>query len=172
MSGVEMNEIKIPTLVLNETIARENMKKMAAKAVAQNIRFRPHFKTHQSIRIGEWMREVGVNYITVSSVSMAQQFAQHGWKDILIAFPVNLRESAEIDKLAAEIRLSILIESIESAQHLNKRLKNKVDAWIKIDTGMHRAGIWWEKINEIIKVAQAVNSVSYTHLTLPTKRIV
>jgi len=155
---IDFSKIKVPTLLLNETIARSNLRKMAAKAAKQSIRFRPHFKTHQSAAIADWFRGFGVEAITVSSVRMAQYFARNGWKDILIAFPVNLRELADIDNLAGDIRLGLLVESVESAKHLEKFLNHQVDVWIKIDTGLHRAGIWHEDTHLIFELA------SYIHI--------
>ena len=70
---------------------------MAAKAKNNNIIFRPHFKTHQSKKVGEWFREEGVDKITVSSVSMAKYFIEHNWKDITIAFPFNILEIDDIN---------------------------------------------------------------------------
>ena len=49
---------------------------MARKAKDNGLIFRPHFKTHQSIEIGEWFRESGVNKITVSSLTMANYFGR------------------------------------------------------------------------------------------------
>jgi D-serine deaminase-like pyridoxal phosphate-dependent protein len=82
--------IQKPTLLLSRQRAMANIEKMAQKALHSGVRFRPHFKTHQSAQVGEWFREFGVEAITVSSVEMALYFAQHGWRDITIAFPVNL----------------------------------------------------------------------------------
>ena len=45
-----------PTMVLNEEVCKSNIARMAAKAKAANVVFRPHFKTHQSREIGEWFR--------------------------------------------------------------------------------------------------------------------
>jgi D-serine deaminase-like pyridoxal phosphate-dependent protein len=52
-------DIVKPTLVLDEAAAMLNIHRMAGKARQQKIRFRPHFKTHQSAEIGEWFRQVG-----------------------------------------------------------------------------------------------------------------
>ena len=41
-------QIETPTLLLNEAIARRNIERMANKARQNGVRFRPHFKTHQS----------------------------------------------------------------------------------------------------------------------------
>lgn len=89
-----LHDMEKPTLLVNPQIARRNIAFMAEKAYRQGVRFRPHFKTHQSAVVGEWFREQGVQAITVSSVDMARYFADHGWQDILIAFPVNLHQMA------------------------------------------------------------------------------
>src|SRR5512140_22273 len=97
---MEISGIKKPELLLDESKCRRNIRTMADKARSSKVIFRPHFKTHQSLEIGNWFREEGVNSITVSSVTMANHFARAGWKDITIAFPVNLREEKEIEKLS------------------------------------------------------------------------
>ena len=62
-----MIQVTEPTMVLNEEVCKSNIARMAAKAKAANVVFRPHFKTHQSREIGEWFRASGVDKITVSS---------------------------------------------------------------------------------------------------------
>ena len=86
------------------------------------VTFRPHFKTHQSAEIGEWFRAAGVTAITVSSVDMALYFARHGWNDITIAFPANLRQQRDLAELARQIHLGLLVESVETVQHLASML--------------------------------------------------
>ena len=85
-----MIEIIRPTFVIDKKICLNNIEKMTQKAADNGLRFRPHFKTHQSAEIGEWFRSFGVNAITVSSLQMAKYFAANGWKDITLAFPVNI----------------------------------------------------------------------------------
>ena len=121
--------IKKPTLLLNADQTRKNIQWMVQKAAAEDIRLRPHFKTHQSAAIGEWFREAGVTAITVSSVDMAAYFADHGWKDITIAFPVNWREIDEINALALRVKLNLLVESVETARFLDEHLETTLDVW-------------------------------------------
>jgi len=136
-----MLAIKSPTLVLNQEICKKNIQAMIAKSRRQNVLFRPHFKTHQSATVAEWFREEGITAITVSSVAMATYFANHGWKDITIAFPANLREAADINQLAARINLNLLIESEETATYLAAHITSACGFFIKIDTGYHRTGV-------------------------------
>jgi len=153
-----LSDITRPTALLNEETARRNIARMAEKARRSGVRFRPHFKTHQSAAIGEWFRAEGVRAITVSSVSMARYFAAHGWRDILIAFPVNWREIDAINALAETISLHLLVESVETARFLSERLTAPVMVWLKVDTGYGRTGLRWDNLERLEAVAGAVES--------------
>ena len=158
-----MIEIIRPTLVLDKEVCLRNIEKMAQKAMDHNLRFRPHFKTHQSAIIGDWFKRFGINSIAVSSVRMAEYFANKGWDDITIAFPVNILEIESINRLAASIKLNILIENKEVAKVLAEKISSPLGVYLKIDTGYQRTGIPSSKtdiINSIIR-----------HLSLSSKII-
>ena len=143
-----------PTLLLDEKKARKNIRRMIAKAKKSSVRFRPHFKTHQSAIVGEWFRQAGTTAITVSSVDMALYFAQQGWEDITIAFSVNLLQIDQINVLAKQISLHLLLESEESFKFLEENLAAPTKAWIKIDTGAGRTGIPAQSSEEILALAK------------------
>ena len=147
-----------PTLLLDKNRAVRNIERMAKKVKKHSIRFRPHFKTHQAAQVGVWFREFGVNAITVSSLDMAWYFAQYGWKDITVAFPVNILEIEKINALAGDIHLHLLVESPEVVQFLGKRLLPGmfVNIWIKIDTGSRRTGIEWHHFEKTIELAKLI----------------
>jgi D-serine deaminase-like pyridoxal phosphate-dependent protein len=126
--------------------------------------FRPHFKTHQSLTIGRWFRDAGVSRITVSSLFSADFFAQDGWDDITIAFPVNLREIGLINKLAETSRIGLLLEHAAVASELEERLEYPVDAYIKIDTGYHRTGLALDELPAILDLASVIRSGSKMNL--------
>lgn len=128
-------------MVLDKEICLRNIERMANKAAEHHLRFRPHFKTHQSTKIGEWFRLFGVEAITVSSVRMAEYFAANGWQDITLAFSVNVLELFNINRLAANIKLNVLVENKEAAKALAEQVSHPLGVYLKIDTGSHRAGI-------------------------------
>ena len=132
-----------PTLVLDEDRVRRNIARMAGRARRLGVRFRPHFKTHQSLHIGRLFRDAGVSAITVSSVDMASYFAADGWADILIAFPFNVLEAGELARLTAGRALGVLVESPEVLPAIARHAASPVDVWIKIDVGANRAGADW-----------------------------
>ncbi len=153
---IHFEQITTPTLLLDEQKARANIGRMAQKAAANHVNLRPHFKTHQSGHIGAWFQEYGAAGITASSVTMAAYFAQFGWDDITIAFPVNPRQFDIINKLAGEIRLNLLVETAVTPVSLAQTLTHPVHIWIKIDAGYGRTGILWSDSSALTAVAQAV----------------
>ncbi|HEX9018273.1 MAG TPA: alanine racemase [Anaerolineaceae bacterium] len=157
--------IEKPTLLLDPLAVRRNIHRMAEKVRAANragqpVRFRPHFKTHQSAEIGEWFRPEGVTAITTSSVDMAQYFAASGWDDITIAFSANLRQAGALAALAAQVKLGLLVESVETVQQLAQVIQQPVDLWLKVDAGAHRTGLLWENPSEAAQVIEAVRECS------------
>lgn len=149
-------QIVRPTFVVNKQRVMQNIDRMSLKAKKSNVNFRPHFKTHQSLQIASWFREKGVNSITVSSVEMAKYFAKYGWKDITIAFPANILEMDEINKLNAQIDLNLLVESEDVAWFLDDKLSDPVSVWIKIDTGYGRTGIEWDNTDQILQLCRTI----------------
>lgn len=161
-------EIKKPTLVVDKAKTLSNIKRMNNKVKASgNVRFRPHFKTHQSAETGQWFRDLGVTAIAVSSVDMAAYFARHGWRDITIAILANQHEIPDMLELIKQynLRLSLLADSMATVALLeehfyNQQLNEKIDMWIKVDTGYHRTGIDCNDKTGILAVAKAIQTTS------------
>lgn len=114
---------------------------MAFKAQSLDLKFRPHFKMHQSLEVGSWFREFPIDGITVSSLKMAEFFANDGWNSITIAFPVNILEYERIDDLASKVDLRVLVVSPETVAKLYSKLTSKLGVYIEIDPGYGRSGI-------------------------------
>ncbi len=151
-----MNIVK-PTLLVDTKRVRQNIERMFQKALKNDVRFRPHFKTHQSAEIGKWFHDIGVNQITVSSADMALFFAQYGWEDITIAFSVNVREIEKLNALARSITLHLLVESEETLDALQCQLQSPVHLWIKLDVGCHRTGLPWNDVEAIRRLAERIH---------------
>ncbi len=155
--------VTTPTFVVDREKARRNIARVAAKARAAGALFRPHFKTHQSAAVAALFREAGVAAITVSSLSMARAFAEEGWNDITIAFPLNVRELPAIDALAARVRLGLLVDSVEAVERLAEGVRNDVQLWVKIDLGARRSGVAaddYKTVLDILELARAVPRIA------------
>jgi D-serine deaminase-like pyridoxal phosphate-dependent protein len=134
---------------------------MAEKARRNKLIFRPHFKTHQSLQISEWFREKGISKITVSSVSMAEDFISGNWKDITIAVPFNIHETDQINNISSDTNLNLLVDSEQTVNYLNKNLKRKLGVFIKIDAGYHRTGIPVDDYKTIDIITGAISSSDF-----------
>jgi len=148
--------LKRPTLLVDEERVKQNIARMSARIKAGNVRFRPHFKTHQSAIIGDWFRDPGIGAIAVSSVQMATYFADHGWKDITIALTANRLEIEEIAELSQKIDLSLLLESEDEADFFAAALPRATGVWIKIDVGYKRTGLAWDNPGPTISLAKRI----------------
>ncbi len=153
-------KVKIPTLLLDETKCRQNIRMMADKASVNNLIFRPHFKTHQSLEIGEWYKQEGVEAITVSSLGMAKYFADDGWREITVAFPCNINQIDIINDLAARIRLNILVDNKTVVELLEAQLTASINVYIEIDAGGGRTGLNVSNLTQIEKLLYDVRNSS------------
>jgi D-serine deaminase-like pyridoxal phosphate-dependent protein len=152
--------ITTPTLLVDKERCQRNMRRMASKAKAANVRFRPHCKTHASLAIAQWLqREAGVECITVSSLTMAKYFGLT-FRDITVAFPVNILEIDTINELVGTadddaLRLNLLVENREAIEFLQKHIKASVGIFIKIDVGYGRTGIPaqdFDRVDQLLKI--------------------
>jgi D-serine deaminase-like pyridoxal phosphate-dependent protein len=96
---------------------------------------------------------------------MARYFADNGWNDIFIAFPVNILEMEQINKLAGSIKLYLAVESEEAVELLSKNLEYNAGVYIKIDTGYHRTGIPADDVSGVEKVLQKIEKVPNLDIT-------
>ncbi|MBN2807391.1 MAG: alanine racemase [Prolixibacteraceae bacterium] len=149
-------KISRPTLVLNKTICLQNIELMVEKAKRHHVRFRPHFKTHQSIEIGRWFRQQGVRQITVSSVEMARYFASDGWDDLTIAIPFNRHETDELNQVIELAAVNLVTDNAETLHYLKEHLKKPVGIFVEISTGYARTGIPSFAIHAIETVVDAI----------------
>lgn len=145
-----------PTFLIDKDKCEKNIDKILANMEASGTRLRPHFKTHQNQEVGQIFKHKGIRNITVSSLSMAEFFARDGWRDITVAFPINILEIDRINYLSSSIQLNLLVESSETISFLVEKCDHEIKYFIKIDVGTHRTGISPEdyaSINAIIETA-------------------
>ena len=150
-----------PTLILDEAKCRKNIEYMAHKAKQLGVTYRPHFKTHQSIVVGRWFRDYGVERIAVSSIPMAQYFAADGWGDITIAFPFVKQQADAINELASQIKLNLVVSSLGNAEDMVSVITQRVNILIEIDSGQGRTGVQPYDLESIDGIIHLLNQNSY-----------
>lgn len=152
-----MNKISSPYLLIDSNKVRENLEGMVLKAKESNSELRPHFKTHQSKIIGSWFKESGVKAISVSSLKMAEYFAEDGWNDITIAFPVNILEAERLNTLAGKISLHVLAIDSDTLSALNSRITSSIGIYIELDPGYGRSGVPMSEFSRLNELLETIN---------------
>jgi len=150
-----------PYLLLNKEKCLENIERMISKAKKNNLKFRPHFKTHQSIEIGRWFRQSGVNACTVASFPMAEYFAADGWNDITVAFPVSPYDSDAINRLGQSVSLNIVFSSYGNQHSINDKIHCNVGVYIELDCGHDRSGISPDNTREIALMVNHIEQYEF-----------
>ncbi len=159
-----MLEIRSPKLILNRETVSNNIEFMYKKAERLGLEFRPHFKTHQSIEIGNLFKQQGVTGITVSSINMAKYFANLGWGDITIAIPFNILEIEALNKLAQKATISVLVVDRDVIKFLENKLTVNLKAYIEIDTGQKRSGVahnHFEQIDNLVETIRSCDKIEF-----------
>lgn len=160
---MDLTSVIKPTLILDRERCLRNIERVAQKASNQGVDLRPHFKTHQSLEVGSWFRSLGIRKITVSSIGMAEYFAQNQWEDITIAFPINILELDQIKSLSGRINLGLIVLDEATVDALGRHLTDPVFVWIKIDVGTHRTGLDPKNRNRIDAILDRVKQ--YEHIS-------
>jgi D-serine deaminase-like pyridoxal phosphate-dependent protein len=158
-------QIKSPTLLINKSILEANLLRMKNKADEHLLELRPHMKTAQLVAVADIARELGIKKITVSSLSMAQYFADAGYQDICIAFPLNILETEEILDLSKKIKLSLIIDQVQTAEFLAAKITEKLNLWIEINTAAHRSGISFQNtalISQILGILKSNPNICFS----------
>ena len=84
---------------------------------------------------------------------MARYFADHGWEDILVAFPFSPPEINVLNQLAERCKISILVDNRETLSFL-KQVRHQVDFYIDIDTGYGRSGVKSKNFQQVEEIIQ------------------
>ncbi|WP_018126422.1 alanine racemase [Balneola vulgaris] len=148
----------MPKLLLHTERALNNIQMMADKASENGLKFRPHFKTHQSHEIGNWFKEYPIDGITVSSVSMAEYFARYGWQSITVAFPLNINKVGRINKLASNIDLRVLAVSVDALKITEPVIEHEVGIYIELDPAYGRSGVDMNASSDIISIIDYIKA--------------
>ncbi|KAA9132789.1 hypothetical protein F3N42_06150 [Marinihelvus fidelis] len=152
--------IDSPTLLLDRDRALRNLHRMQDRAQAAGVGFRPHFKTHQSRAVGEWYREAGIDRITVSSIAMAEYFADAGWDDILVAFPLNPLALPRYQALGSRVRLATLVDNPAALAVIADGPEPTMDLYVDIDAGYGRTGVPADQADRVGALIDTIDAMS------------
>ncbi|MBU2664877.1 alanine racemase [Actinoplanes bogorensis] len=119
-----------------------NLRAMASAAQERGLALRPHAKTHKCLEIARRQIELGAAGLTVATVSEAEVFADGGFDDLFIAYPIwpSPGRAERLRRLAGQVALRVGIDSVESAEALATAV-GPLDVLVEVDSGHHRSGV-------------------------------
>jgi D-serine deaminase-like pyridoxal phosphate-dependent protein len=135
-----------PALVIDEAILDANIARTAQFATTAGLSLRPHVKTHKSIEIARRQLAAGAVGITVATLSEASVFADAGFTDIFVAYPLWIDEF-KLPVLAHVLARSFVllgVDSVEGVTHLARTglaKTGRLEIMIEVDSGHHRSGV-------------------------------
>jgi D-serine deaminase-like pyridoxal phosphate-dependent protein len=132
-----------PFLAVDVEVMDRNLQRAADDARQRGIALRPHAKTHKVPEIARRQLALGAVGLTLATVSEAEVFANAGFTDIFIAYPVWPSEgrAARLRALAERVSLRLGVDSVESAEALGGALAGSgAQVMVEIDSGHHRSG--------------------------------
>ena len=134
-----------PLFLVDVERVRRNCDRMRAKAEDSGVFFRPHVKTHKTFEIGRMQGGGEPGPITVSTLSEAELFASHGFRDITYAVPIapeKLDRAATLGKTIDALNLLVdSTDAVEAIEAFSASHAVVFDVFLKIDCGYHRAGV-------------------------------
>jgi D-serine deaminase-like pyridoxal phosphate-dependent protein len=134
-----------PCLLVDAARVCSNAKRISGLANQNNVRLRPHIKTHKCIEVARIQTEGHDGAITVSTLAEARAFAKHGFRDITYAVPIEAGKfDAAIEVVRGGIKLNLLTDDAETVRRLDEAAGKagvRFDVFLKIDCGTHRVGV-------------------------------
>lgn len=118
--GCRIEELDTPALLLDWTLARGNIDRMAEFFRGRACRLRPHFKNHKCPALARHQVEAGqCAGLTCAKLGEAEVLAEHGFDDVLIANQIVGRPKIErLVALARRIRVQVAVDDAAQAATL------------------------------------------------------
>lgn len=141
-----------PFLAIDLPVLEANIERIATWADDRGLSLRPHVKTHKSPEIAHRQVDAGARGLTVATIGEAEVFAQSGFDDLFIAYPLWLDSGRRerLGRLAAEADVRVGFDSAEAAARL---AGVGVTGLLELDSGHHRSGVAPERAGEVAAAA-------------------
>jgi D-serine deaminase-like pyridoxal phosphate-dependent protein len=142
---VNILNLKTPSLLLDIDRVKRNAERISEIAKRNNVRLRPHVKTHKCIEVAKIQTAGHDEAITVSTLAEVRGFAKHGFLDITYAVPVERGKFDECVEIVRDgVKLNLLTDDADTVGTLDEaagKADVRFDVFVKIDCGTHRVGV-------------------------------
>jgi len=140
-----LEDLPTPSVLVDLDVAEANIARMQARARQAGVLLRPHAKTHKSAAVGRMQIAAGARGLTLAKTSEAETFADLGFEDIFLAYPiVGADKARRLLALSDRIRLAVGVDSVSGARSLAGEFRaagRRLRVMLKIDSGFRRVGV-------------------------------
>lgn len=139
-----LQDLPTPAVLIEQPRVMANIDRMQEAADVRGIRLRPHTKTHKSPTIARWQIDRGAIGICCAKLGEAEVFAEAGFTDIRLPYPLNPVNAPRVLALLERATISFVVDHLAVARGWSEamvRAGRTVDVLVKIDVGFHRCGI-------------------------------
>jgi D-serine deaminase-like pyridoxal phosphate-dependent protein len=154
IAGVE--SVMTPALAIYPEIVTANIEATLRAFGGDANRWRPHVKTSKLGFIMRKMAERGVTNVKCATTLELQTAAEAGADDILVAYSMvgaNARRVRELAEMMPDKRISALVEN---AEQIKSWVGSEISLFIDLNGGMDRTGLEQDHVDEVVKLAQAI----------------
>jgi D-serine deaminase-like pyridoxal phosphate-dependent protein len=137
-----------PALLVDKARLQNNLAAMQATADANDVRLRPHAKTHKSVALAREQQARGAEGLTVATVPEAETFVESGIDNVRVAMPVVGRDKHErLQALRGDARLSFTVDTAAGAEQADAVYPEDepIDVLMEVDVGHGRCGVPWDQ---------------------------
>ncbi len=142
---MRLDDLQTPCALVELDRLEANAAAMAERAHRLGVKLRPHVKTHKCVEAARIQVRGHFGGITVSTLAEARGFADAGFTDITYAVPVAPQRLDEVVELSTRLdRLAVLVDhiaTVHAVEAVARRSGLSVLVWLKLDCGLHRAGV-------------------------------
>ncbi len=155
-----------PFLAIDLPVLQANIDRTAAWADDRGLPLRPHVKTHKSPEIAHMQEDAGVSGLTVATLGEAEVFAQSGFDDLFIAYPLWLDDGRRrrLMRLTERATIRVGFDSLEAAERL---VDTGVTGLVEVDSGHHRSGVAPADAGELAALASGLGLEVLGAFTFP-----
>uniref|UniRef100_UPI00398F0E3D D-serine dehydratase isoform X2 n=1 Tax=Pristiophorus japonicus TaxID=55135 RepID=UPI00398F0E3D len=145
VSVASVQQLLTPAFTVDIQKVKSNARRMIERCQALGVQLRPHMKTHKTLECADIMTGGSRRCIVVSTLAEAHFYADHGFDDILYAYPLPFDKMGACADLAERLEMfHVLVDTEVALTELTKRRLRDGKSWLvwlKVDCNNGRAGV-------------------------------
>lgn len=171
LDDAEARALDTPTVVIDVDRMDARIASMAGLMRERDIALRPHAKTHKSVAVARRQIEAGAVGLTVATIGEAEVFADAGFSDLFIAYPVMASgaKAGRLRHLTTRCTLSVGADSavgLEALASAMEGARDSIRVVVEVDSGGARTGVRPEQAGPLARRATELGlavSGAFTH---------